>query len=734
MTENHINKIFAIRGMNCGGCVAAIEKALTQLEGVNQATVNFAEKKAFVQGEASNEQIVRAVEKAGFKAHLSGNYETNNQANQNAFWQFLRSLPALGLASWLMFDMHTNGPLQPPYAPFWFTLNWVVLALMLLAGWGIYKKFIMSVSRLKPDMYTLVGMGTLAAWVYSCLVLYFPTLISPQAHTLYYEAGLFILAFINIGQSLEHYIKGKSSDAVQKLMALTPPTALRIHNGQEDVISLADVQEGDLLKIRPGDTIPVDGVVEEGESRVSEALLTGESMPINKSVGAEVMGGTQNHHGVLVIRATKVGQDTVLHKIVDMVRSAQATKPAIARLVDKVAGGFTIFVLTITILASSIWMVFGPEPQVLYAFTVALTMLVIACPCALGLATPISVMAGVSRAAKSGILFPKGDALQQLGMADVVVFDKTGTLTVGKPKVQDIVSAEGQTTERVLQIAASLAKNSSHPLSEAIVREADYKNTQFLKTTKDVSTAGGGIGAKIGGKICLLGSKSFIEGEKIKTEAFSSTFDSFVEQGQSVVFIAREGEVIGLIALRDKIREEAKEAIILLKKQSRQVVMLTGDNEKAAQSIANELGIEKVMASQKPQDKQNYIKELQNKGLYVAMVGDGINDAPSLSQAHVGIAVVTGADIAKSAADVVIAVSDLRRIPMAAKISRSTTRNIKQNIFWAFIYNSLALPLAAGVFYPITGELLPPWVAGVAMAASSLTVVLNASRLNWIKV
>lgn len=733
MAAQRHEHIFSISGMNCGSCVSAVEKTIRGVEGVESVDVNFAGHKASVKGPADPEAIKKAVQKAGYKAEELENTTQNEANGQQTFWQFVRSLPALGLAIWFMAEMHVGDLMQPPLDPIWYTLNWVVLAVMLLAGWNIYKNFFASVKRLKPDMYTLVGLGTLAAWLYSCLVLYLPEVIPPEARTLYYEAGLFILAFINIGQSLEHYVKGRSSDAVRKLMALAPPQAIRIRNSQEETIPLREVEVDELLKVRPGDTIPVDGIVEEGESSVSEAMMTGESTSVTKSVGAEVVGGTQNQHGTLVIRARKVGNDTVLARIVDMVEAAQTTKPAIARLVDKVAGVFTLIVIGLAALAAFAWATYGPAPQLLYAFTVAMTMLVIACPCALGLATPISVMAGVSRAAKSGILFPKGDALQQLGLSDVIIFDKTGTLTKGRPRVVDEVSADGQTTDRLLQIGASLGANSSHPLSEAVMRQAKHKELDLLKTTKYASKAGGGVAAKIGGKTCLMGSREFIEGEKVNTDDFSTTFESFLAQGKTAVFVARDGEAIGVIALRDEIRIEAKETIRQLKKQGRKIVMLTGDNPKAAAAIAEEIGIDEVKASQKPGDKQAYIKQLQEEGDYVAMVGDGINDAPSMSQAHVGVAVATGSDIAKSASDVVIAVEDLKRIPLAAKISRATTANIKQNIFWAFAYNSMALPVAAGIFYPITGQLLPPWVAGAAMAASSLTVVLNASRLNWVK-
>ena len=730
----HTDKIFKIDGMNCGSCISAVEKAINNCAHVQSVRVNFADARAYIQGDATAEEIQEAVRKAGYTATEETGQPESESRQKNAALLFLRSLPALILAVWLMGNMYTQGAPHPPYSGFWYTLNWVVLAFMLLAGWHIYANFFSSLRRLKPDMYTLIGMGTLAAWVYSCLVLYVPGIIAPDAHALYYEAALFILAFVNIGHSLEAYVKGRSSDAVAKLMALTPPKAIRIRNGQEEEVSLSQIEVNDLIKIRPGDTIPTDGIVQEGESSVSEAMITGESTAINKSVGAEVTGGTQNRHGRLIVRVSRVGRETVLAKIVEMVRTAQSTKPAIARLVDKVAGFFTVIVMTLAAVAAGIWYLYGPEPQVLFAFTVAMTILVIACPCALGLATPISVMTGVSRAAKSGVLFPKGDALQQLGFSQTVIFDKTGTLTRGEPKVVDVISAEGVKTDRVLQIAASLGVGSSHPLSEAIASEGRQKELSILKTTKYSSKTGGGVGAKIGGKTCLLGSRDFIESEGIKTDAFTATFEHYQEQGKTAVFAARDGKAIGVIGLRDELRKEAKETVSKLKKLGVEVLMLTGDNERVAQEIASEAGIRTVKAEQSPSDKQNYIKALQKEGRFVAMVGDGINDAPSLTQANVGISIETGSDIAKSAADVVIAVPDLRRIPLALKISRATTRNIKQNIFWAFLYNSAALPVAAGILYPVTGMLLPPWVAGAAMAASSLTVVLNAARLNWVRI
>ena len=726
--------LYKIKGMNCGGCVSRVEKAIKAVKGVKQAQVNLADESAMVKGSYNPHDLQVAVAKAGYSAMPMADVDVDNtEHKKKAMKLFLKAIPAAILGGLLMANMqatHTETILGMN----WYIMNWLVLAVMAVSGGHIYKAAVKSVKHLQPDMYTLIGLGTSMAWIYSCVVLYAPQFITPDAQHFYYEAALFILAFINIGQGLEAYAKGKASSAVSKLLALTPDYVIRIRQGEEEQVKLSEVIVGDLLKIRPGENIPVDGVVEEGQSAVSEAMLTGEPVMIAKRVGSEVVAGTQNGQGSFVMRAKKVGEETVLAKIVEMVREAQATKPAIAQLVDRIAGVFALIVIAIAAATATAWFMYGPEPQIAYAFTVAMTVLVIACPCALGLATPVSIMVGVSRAARGGVLMPRGQALQQLGLSDIIAFDKTGTLTMGTPRVVETISTEGTDIGRVLQVAASLATLSEHPLSHAIASEAKHRETKLLKASQFENAPGQGIKAKVGGVWCYLGSKAYIDAQKFDTAAFDAQVNPMLEQGKTVVYVAREKNgLIGVMALNDDLRPEARHAVEALLKMGKEVVMLTGDNERAAKYMAKHTGIKKVFAGLSPDQKLEQIRKYQAEGKSVAMVGDGINDAPSLAQANVGVSLATGSDIAITSADVIIATNNLQRLPFAVRISSSTMRNIKQNLFWAFAYNSMALPVAAGMLYPVTGQLLPPWVAGAAMAASSLTVVLNALRLNWVK-
>ena len=726
--------LYKITGMNCGGCVARVEKAMKKVKGVSDAQVNLADATATVSGKYDSHDLQQSVAKAGYTATPMADVDIDADENRTkAQMLFLKALPAAVVGFITMAYMQSHPMPIEPYGLGWQLLNWLVLLVMIGSGGHIYQAAFKSVKNLHADMYTLIGLGTSMAWLYSCFVLYFPNLVAPEAEFLYYEAAMFIIAFINIGQGLEAYAKGKASNAVAKLLALTPDTVIRVRQGEEEKVNLAEIEVGDLIKIRPGENIPVDGIVEDGQSAVSEAMITGEPVMVAKRVGAEVVAGTLNGQGSFIMRAEKIGEDTVLARIIDMVREAQATKPSIAQLVDRIAGVFALVVLAIAAVTAVVWYIYGPEPQITYAFTVAMTVLVIACPCALGLATPISIMVGVSRAARGGVLMPRGQALQQLGLSDVVAFDKTGTLTMGTPRVVEVISEEGESIERVLQVAASLASQSEHPLSNAIVNEAKHRDVKLLKAGAFESVAGYGVQAKIGGAVCRLGSQVYMENNKLHVAPFESQVSPMLAQGKTVVYIARENTILGVVALSDDLRPEARAAIAALRKMGKEIVMLTGDNPKAAKHIADLAGITKVQAGLSPDKKLEVIKEYQAKGLTITMVGDGINDAPSLSQANVGVSLATGSDIAITSADVIIATNNLQRLPFAMRVSKGTVRNIKENLFWAFAYNSMALPVAAGVFYPITGQLLPPWAAGAAMAASSLTVVLNALRLNFIK-
>jgi Cu+-exporting ATPase len=580
-------------------------------------------------------------------------------------------------------------------------------------------------------MDTLIALGTGSAWLYSCIVIDYSDTLPALAKHAYFEAAVVILAFINLGTGLETMARGKTSSAIRKLIGLQPRTARVVRNGVEMDIPIEEVGLGETLRVRPGEKIPVDGVLLEGHSTIDESMLTGESMPVEKSIGLEVVAGTMNQTGSFLFQATRIGRDTALAQIIKSVRQAQSSKPEIARLADKISGVFVPAVVAISFLTFLVWYTLGPEPSLGYAFVTSMTVLVIACPCALGLATPISVMVAVGRAAQSGILIRKGDALQTAGKITCLILDKTGTVTDGKPTVSTIEASGVYTQEQVLQLAASIESGSEHPLAAAILKAANNKQIKLNKVKQFEAVAGFGITAQINEQLVAFGNEALMEAKGITFAQYNDRLKELSALGQTPMLLAVDGNIAGIIAVSDPIKKDSAQAVQRLKNQGLRIIMVTGDNLITAHAIAKQTGIKEVRAQVLPQDKAAIVKELQDQGEIVGMVGDGINDAPALAQANVGLAIGTGTDVAIESADVVILQGSLLKVPEVIELSKATVINIKQNLMGAFFYNTISIPVAAGLLYPLFGVLLNPMIAGAAMAMSSVTVVTNANRLRW---
>jgi Cu+-exporting ATPase len=578
-------------------------------------------------------------------------------------------------------------------------------------------------------MDTLIALGTGAAWFYSTIALLFAGKFPLLAQHAYFEAAVIILAFINLGSALEIKARGQTSQAIRQLIGLQPRTAQVIREGVEQAIPIAQVGLDDILRVRPGDKIPVDGQIIEGQVTLDESMLTGEPLPVEKTVGQEIVAGTVVQQGSLLFRATRIGRDTVLAHIIASVRQAQATKPAIARLVDRIAAVFVPVVVTIALLTFWLWWIAGPQPSLGYAFVTAMTVLVIACPCALGLATPISIMVAVGKAANKGILIRQGHALQGAGDLTCIVLDKTGTLTQGKPAVTELEPVPGWTQDQLLQWAASLELGSGHPLALAILQAARERQLPLLPCEGFAALSGLGISGLIDSRAVLLGNQTLLAGEAIDCSGFADRLAHLSGQGQTAVLLAVDRQVVGLLSVADPVKPDSAEAVRQLRQAGIRVVMLTGDNTLTARAVARQVGITEVRAEVLPREKAAVVRLLQERGERVGMVGDGINDAPALAQSNVGFAIGAGTDIAIESGDLVIMSGSLLKVPETMALSRATLHNIRQNLLGAFIYNVLAIPVAAGVLYPLFGLLLNPMIAGAAMALSSLTVVTNANRL-----
>jgi Cu+-exporting ATPase len=728
----------SIGGMSCAGCVASVEKALQQVDGVDSASVNFAEHTAEVQGTAPVAALIKAVVDAGYEAAELKTAEDTESKEAEEYAQFRQLIRKSLLAAMVGAPLFISGLLgkMPGIVAnqgFWIGIGLLTLFVLYYSGSNFYKGAWKSFLNHNANMDTLIALGTGSAWLYSMLISLWPSLVPVSAQHVYFEAATIIIALINFGSALEMRARGKTSEAIKRLIGLQPKTARVVRNGKEIDIPIEQVGLDETLRVRPGEKIPVDGVLIDGHSSVDESMLTGEPIPVTKQVGDEVVGGSLNKTGSFLMQAKKIGSETMLAQIIDMVRTAQNSKPAIGRLADRISAIFVPTVLIIAVLTALAWYNFGPEPRVSYMLVATMTVLIIACPCALGLATPISIMVGVGKAAEFGILIRNGDALQQAGRLSTVVLDKTGTVTAGSPRVTGLKVVADYTEAELLGMAASLERGSEHPLAEAILESARQRELDLQDVEGFEAVAGHGVRARLGGRQVLFGNQRLMESQDIDIALLLSEAQAMANQAQTPMFLAVDGQAAGIVAVSDPVKADSRAAIERLQALNLRVVMLTGDNRATAEAVAKQVGVDAVIAEVLPQDKAAQVMALQEKGEVVGMVGDGINDAPALAQADVGFAIGTGTDVAIESADVTLIRGSLQGVADAIGISRATVRNIWQNLFGAFIYNSLGIPVAAGVLYPFTGILLNPVVAGAAMAMSSVTVVTNANRLRFYK-
>ncbi len=730
----------SISGMSCAGCVATVENALKNVSGVTEAAVNFAEHTATVHGSVDAKTLVAAVTASGYgAAELRGlEDETEKEAAELAYYRRLMRKfivaavigAPLMIAEALGFLPHLDAP---GALPFWLAVAAASLFVLVYAAGHMFVGAWKALRVHNANMDTLIALGTGAAWVYSMLVVLMPGIVPASARHAYFEAAAIIIALINLGQALEMRARGKTSEAIRRLIGLQPKTARVIREGREIDIPISEVGLDETIRVRPGEKVPVDGVISEGHSSVDESMLTGEPMPVEKKTGDEVTGGTLNKSGTFLFQAKRIGADTALARIIEMVRRAQSTKPAIGRLADKISAVFVPSVLIIAVLTFLAWFNLGPEPKLSYMLVATMTVLIIACPCALGLATPISIMVGVGKAAEYGILIRNGEALQQAGKLTTIVLDKTGTVTEGRPSVTALIPVPGWDESKLLSVAASIEAGSEHPLAEAIVFAAKARGLDLSTVSGFEAITGHGVSATLDGMKVLFGNARLMARHQIDPGNLSARAEELAARAQTPMFLAVDGRAAGIVAVADPIKPDSKAAIARLHAIGLKVVMITGDNRATAEAVALEVGVDEVMAEVLPGDKADKVSALQQRGEIVGMVGDGINDAPALAQADVGYAIGTGTDIAIESADVALMRGSLHGVADAIAISRATVRNIKQNLFGAFVYNVLGIPVAAGVLYPFTGLLLNPIIAGAAMAMSSVTVVSNANRLRFLK-
>ncbi|WP_073071064.1 heavy metal translocating P-type ATPase [Thermosipho atlanticus] len=738
--------IIPIEGMTCSSCAKAVEKEIKKLDGITSVNVNFATEKATILYEPTKvriSNIKQAIKNAGYtplevdsKDQLDYEKERRQKEIKILWRKFLVaaifSVPLLYISMGHLIGLNLPDFVNPEINPFNFALVQLLLVIPIaIAGYKFYTIGFRNLFKLSPNMDSLIAIGTSAAIIYGLygtIEIYLGKV--EYANNLYFETAGVIIALILLGKYLESVTKGKTSEAIKKLMGLQPKTALIFQNGQEIEIPVDEVEVGDIVIVKPGEKIPVDGVIVEGHTSVDESMLTGESIPVEKNVGDKVIGGSINKNGNIKFRATKVGKDTTLSQIIKLVEEAQGSKAPIARLADVISGYFVPIVIAIAILSALVWYFAGFGG--IFALTVFISVLVIACPCALGLATPTAIMVGTGKGAEYGVLIKGGEALETAHKIKTIVFDKTGTITEGKPKVTDIISRGDYSENELLSIAASAEKGSEHPLGEAIVKAAEERKLDLKKVDKFLAIPGHGIEVIVDGKKVYLGNLKLMRSKNIEI-TLSDESNKLANEGKTPMFIAIDGKLEGIIAVADTVKPSSASAINKLHKMGIKVAMITGDNKKTAAAIAKQVGIDIVLAEVLPQDKANEVKKLQQNGEIVAMVGDGINDAPALAQADVGIAIGSGTDVAIESADIVLMKSDLEDVVTAIQLSKATIRNIKQNLFWAFAYNSAGIPIAAGVLHIFGGPLLNPMIAAAAMAFSSVSVLTNALRLKTFK-
>ena len=749
---------YTVTGMSCAACSARVEKAVSKVEGVTSCSVSLLTNSMGVEGSASPEAIIKAVEDAGYGAspkssarehHSSIDMAAAEEALKDKDTPLLKKRLITSLVFLLVLMYFSMGHMMWGWPlPTVLQDNHVAMGLiqmlLTIAIMVINQKFFISgfksLAHKAPNMDTLVALGATAAFVYSTYALFAMTDaqvrgdmdgVMAYMHEFYFESAAMILTLITVGKMLEAHSKGKTTDALKGLMKLAPKTAVVIRNGEEVEVPVDEVSKGDIFVVRPGENIPVDGIVLEGNSAVNESALTGESIPVDKAVGDKVSAATQNQSGYIRCEATRVGEDTTLSQIIQMVSDAAATKAPIAKVADKVSGVFVPAVITIAVITTLIWLLAGES----FGFALArgISVLVISCPCALGLATPVAIMVGNGVGAKNGIMFKTAVSLEEAGKVEIVALDKTGTITSGKPKVTDMIPAEGISQEELLRLAYALESRSEHPLARAIVDYAKEKGVQASEVTDFEALTGNGVQTKLNGSRLLGGSFKFMKSQLSIPGSAQSQYEKLAGDGKTPLFFAKENQFLGIIAVADVIKEDSPQAVRELQNMGIRVVMLTGDNERTAKAIGAQAGVDEVIAGVLPDGKESVIRKLKEQGK-VAMVGDGINDAPALTRADMGIAIGAGTDIAIDAADVVLMKSRLSDVPAAIRLSRAALHNIHENLFWAFAYNVIGIPLAAGIWIPLFGWQLNPMYGAAAMSLSSFCVVTNALRLNLVKI
>ncbi len=733
-----------VRGMQCASCVQNIEKALLGERGVTKAAANLATEKVkveYIPSEISLTEIKKTIEEVGYKVLKIPQDEEMEDIERIVRQKEYRTLKrkffiGLTLAVVVFLGSSTHWfPWIPDFLNSFVVLWALATPVQFWIGWQFYKGAWGAFRHRNADMNTLIAVGTSAAYLYSVTATLFPSLFASAGidPKVYFDTSAIIIVLILFGRLLEARAKGQTSEAIRKLAGLQPKTARVIRDGREQDVPVEEVIVGDLVVVRPGEKIPVDGTIREGKSSVDESMITGESIPVRKKARDEVIGATINKTGSFKFEATKVGKDTALAQIIKLVQDAQGSKAPIQRLADIIAGYFVPIVISIAILTFIIWFDFGPQPALTFALLNFVAVMIIACPCALGLATPTAVMVGTGKGAEYGILIKGGESLETAHKLDAIVFDKTGTLTKGEPEVTDIVTLNSLSEEAILRYAASAEKGSEHPLGEAILRKAEEREIDLMDPEDFKAVEGQGIEARVDGHIILLGNKKLMEDRGVIANALESKAGQLAAEGKTPVYLAIDGQVSGLIAVADTLKENSLQAVKKLKNLGLEVVMLTGDNRKTAEAIAAKSGIESVLSEVLPEDKVFEIKRLQSGGKRVAMVGDGINDAPALAQADIGIAIGSGTDVAMEASDITLIKDDLEGVVSAIDLSKKTIKTIKQNLFWAFFYNTAGIPVAAGILYPFFGILLNPILASAAMAFSSVSVVSNSLRLRRAK-
>ena len=746
--ENTLEKVshnqqLIIEGAGCASCVGKIEGALKATLGVVSAEMNFADRTVTVYGTAKTKELIKAVESVGYNAKPIDDSSATDALDEKeaADWAYYKKLMrdtfiALSLGVPLMIYSIVVGEMTVETnleRISWLVVGILTFGVMYFSGKHFYVGAWKSFKNHSANMDTLIALGTGTAWLYSMVVVFAPDAVPLMARHVYFEATAMIIGLIDLGLALEIKARGKTSEAIKRLIGLQAKTATVVRDNKEVQIGIEQVLFNDIVKVKPGEKIPVDGVVLEGHTSIDESMLTGEPMPAEKAEEDEVVAGTLNKSGMILFRATRVGKDTALAQIINMVKRAQNSKPPIGRLADVISAFFVPVVMIISVLSALAWLNFGPEPAIAFAIVSATTVLIIACPCALGLATPMSVMVGVGKAAEAGVLIRNGEALQTASKITAMILDKTGTITEGAPKVTDIILAKATDEKDVLQLAASLESGSEHPLAQAIVESALDQDIELLKIEAFNAITGFGVEASCNNKALLFGNDKLMKLKGIDLTGFVEQAQSLAKEAKTPMYFAVDGELAAIIAVADPIKSDSISAIKRLQANGIRVIMLTGDNKETAAAVAKKAGISEFLAEVLPEDKANKVKELQEGGEIVGMTGDGINDAPALALADVGFAIGTGTDVAIESADITLMRGSLHGLADAIAVSKATLRNIKQNLFGAFVYNVAGIPFAAGVLYPFFGILLSPVIAGAAMAFSSLTVVSNANRLRFFK-